>query len=105
MQDADDTAVRPRGPESEQGRDGRGVDPWADGACAQASERRSQAENRAVALKRLRLELAIAIRRPIDLGELGAYAPSTCWLNRCRGGRIVVSPDHEEFPALLAEAT
>ena len=37
------------------------------GLSAQASERRSQAENRAVALKRLRLELALSIRRPIDL--------------------------------------
>ena len=74
------------------------------GLRAQASERRSQGENRAVALRRLRLALAIAIRTPIDAGRLSAYAPSACWVNRCRGGRIVVSPDHEEFPALLAEA-
>ena len=38
------------------------------GLSAQASERRSQGENRAVALKRLRLELALSVRRPIDLG-------------------------------------
>jgi hypothetical protein len=74
------------------------------GLRAQASERRSQGENRAVALKRLRLDLAISIRRTIDLGGAGAYAPSPLWLARCRGGRIAVNPDHEDFPALLAEA-
>ncbi len=74
------------------------------GLRAQASERRSQAENRQVALRRLRLELAISIRRTIALGQAGAsYAPSVLWLKRCRGGRIVVNPDHDEFPALLAE--
>jgi hypothetical protein len=74
------------------------------GLCAQASERRSQAENRAVALKRLRLELALAIRCPIDQSAERPYAPSMLWLDRCRGGRIMVNPHHEDFPALLAEA-
>jgi hypothetical protein len=74
------------------------------GLRAQASERRSQGENRAVALKRLRLVLAISIRGAIDLGGAGAYAPSPLWLARCRGGRIVVSRDHDDFPAVLAEA-
>src|SRR5580692_11235999 len=61
------------------------------GLRAQASERRSQGENRRVALWRLRIELAISIRRPIDLGQAGgSYAPSALWLKRCRGGRIVV---------------
>ena len=35
------------------------------GISAQASERRTQGENRRVALQRLRLELALTIRRPI----------------------------------------
>ena len=75
------------------------------GLRAQASERRSQGENRAVALRRLRLELAISIRSAIDLGQTGAsYTPSALWLKRCGGGRIVVNRDHDEFPALLAEA-
>lgn len=74
------------------------------GISAQASERRSQGENRAVALMRLRLELALCVRRPIDLGGLKEYTPSPLWLKRCRGGRIVVNPDHVDFPALLAEA-
>ena len=74
------------------------------GISAQASERRSQGENRAVALRRLRLELALFVRRPIDLGPARAYHPSRLWLKRCHGGRIVVNPDHDDFPALLAEA-
>ncbi len=74
------------------------------GLCAQASERRSQAENRAVALKRLRLELALAVRRQIELSAARPYAPSPLWLSRCPKGRIVVSPGHDDFPALLAEA-
>jgi hypothetical protein len=74
------------------------------GVRAQASERRSQRENREIALRRLRIELAISIRRTIDLGQAGnAYAPSALWLKRCRAGRLVVNPDHAEFPALLAE--
>jgi RF-1 domain len=74
------------------------------GLRAQASERRSQGENRAVALKRLRLELAISIRRTLDLGGPVAYAPSALWQKRCQGTRIAVNPDHDDFPALLAEA-
>ncbi len=30
--------------------------------------------------------------------------PERLWRSRCRGGRIVVNPDHDDFPALLAEA-
>jgi hypothetical protein len=74
------------------------------GLTAQASERRSQAENRAVALKRLRLELALSIRLPIEQSAERLYEPSSLWVSRCRGGRIVVSPDHDDFAALLAEA-
>jgi hypothetical protein len=71
---------------------------------AQASERRSQAENRGVALKRLRLELALAIRCPIEQSAERAYAPSALWRSRCRSGRIFLNPRHDDFPALLAEA-
>jgi hypothetical protein len=74
------------------------------GLIAQASERRSQTENRAVALKRLRLELALCIRCPIQQSAERPYAPSALWLARCRGGRIAVNPHHDDFPALLAEA-
>jgi RF-1 domain len=74
------------------------------GIRAEASERRTQGENRRAALGRLRIELALAIRRPIDRAEGGPFVPSALWRSRCRGGRIVVNPEHEDFPALLAEA-
>jgi hypothetical protein len=70
------------------------------GVAAQASERRSQAENLAAALARLRLNLALETRTPVAPG----YTPSELWHSRCRGGRIVVNPAHADFPALLAEA-
>jgi len=70
------------------------------GVRAEAVERRSQAENRRVALGRLRVSLALDIRSclPDD------YRPSPLWQSRCRGGRIGVSPSHADFPAILAEA-
>jgi RF-1 domain len=71
------------------------------GIRAEASERRSQAENRREALTRLRIALAVDIRLPKVDAVLG---PSLLWHSRCRGGRIVVNPEHEDFPALLAEA-
>ena len=68
------------------------------GVGAEANERRSQQQNREVALGRLRLRLALAIR------EEEEYWPSELWVGRCRGTRIEVSPRHDDFPALLAEA-
>jgi len=67
---------------------------------AEASERRSQAENLTVALFRLRVNLALQIRtvRPAE------QTPSDLWQSRCRGGRLDVSPTHDDFPAILAEA-
>lgn len=70
------------------------------GVQGQAGERRSQPENRHVALRRLRLALALAVRAPGD----AAAAPSALWRSRCRGGRIACNPSHADFPALLAEA-
>jgi hypothetical protein len=74
------------------------------GCSAQASEWRSQGENRRVALERLRIELALSIRRPIEGGGEERYIPSELWQKRCRGGRLAVNPRHHDFPALLAEA-
>jgi len=70
------------------------------GVAAEASERRSQSENQREALRRLRLNLALAVRSqtPAD-GE-----PSALWRSRCRNRKISVNPRHEDFPALLAEA-
>jgi hypothetical protein len=67
---------------------------------AEASERRSQEENRQVALFRLRLGLAVQVRYSIE----SPYTPSELWLGRCRGGRLTVNLRHDDFPALLAEA-
>ena len=68
------------------------------GISAEASERRSQGQNRRQALFRLRVRLALEVRTPAEA------APSPLWNSRLRGGRIVVSADHDDFPALLAEA-
>lgn len=70
------------------------------GVSAQASEQRSQAANLAVAEHRLRLNLALAVRSPIDSGA----TVSERWTQRVVGERIRVSPEHPDFPALLAEA-
>ncbi|MGL4515010.1 MAG: peptide chain release factor family protein [Lacipirellulaceae bacterium] len=68
------------------------------GVAAEASERRSQHENHAVAVQRLRVRLALAVRtQPPD-------EPTPLWRSRLRGGRIAVSVEHGDFPALLAEA-
>src|SRR5579884_1829603 len=65
------------------------------GLRAEASERRTQGENRRAALSRLRIELALAVRRPIERSAV----PSALWRSRCRGGRMVINPEHEDFPA------
>lgn len=92
------------------------------GVEAHAGERRSQHENRRVALRRLRLALAVEVRTPVPMGEVG----SELWRSRRRspdpqhgdgGGRsplgrwrgggtgfILINPDHHDYPSLLAEA-
>ncbi|MCC7409125.1 MAG: peptide chain release factor-like protein [Phycisphaeraceae bacterium] len=70
------------------------------GMVGQASERRSQEENRRVALFRLRVRLAIEVRRVLPL-EVGA---SAMWRARCVKGVVKINPEHAEFPAMLAEA-
>jgi hypothetical protein len=70
------------------------------GVRAEASERRSQAQNLEVALARLRVNLALELRLPLEADS----SASPLWQSRCRSGRIVVNPDHADFPALLAEA-
>jgi|YNPMSStandDraft_1061717.scaffolds.fasta_scaffold02811_7 hypothetical protein len=70
------------------------------GISAEANERRSQAENRQEAVFRLRMNLALQFRRPIPAG----YQPSALWQSRCQAGRLVINSEHDDFPALLAEA-
>ncbi|HVZ94540.1 MAG TPA: peptide chain release factor-like protein [Phycisphaerales bacterium] len=92
------------------------------GIEAGATERRSSVENQRVALRRMRLNLAVEVRAPVSLGD----AASDLWRSRVKsprkqpaappdpllpklrapatGDRIAISPDHEDFPAILAEA-
>jgi hypothetical protein len=103
------------------------------GVTGEASERRSQEENRRMAVARLRVNLALECRggaagassagatsagatsagatsaRALSAGALSAGeselpGPSVLWRRRCHGGRIAVSVAHDDFPALLAEA-
>lgn len=68
------------------------------GVLCEANERRSQAENRRVALFRLRMLLAVKVR-----GELRAAVPSELWQASVVGGRIKVSENSAVLPAVLAE--
>jgi hypothetical protein len=67
------------------------------GVQAEANERRSQPENLRMAFRRLRAGLALHVRQPWE-------GPSRLWQSRCRQKRLTVSPQHDDFPALLAEA-
>ncbi len=69
------------------------------GVKGEATERRSQEQNRLAAVFRLRVKLALEVRtsRPLDA------TPSDLWRSRCHGRRISVNPEHEDFPTLLAE--
>jgi hypothetical protein len=68
------------------------------GARAEASERRSQAENLAQAIFRLRVKLALSVRLQRQA------EPSSLWAGRATAGRISINPEHDDFPAILAEA-
>lgn len=71
------------------------------GVIGQAAERRSQHANRDVAIERLRVNLALAVRNPVEIEN---FTPSEVWRSRCRSGRVEVSVRHKDFAALLAEA-
>lgn len=73
------------------------------GVKSHADERRSAVENKRVALRRMRLVLAVAVRVNVPAGPVG----SALWRSRCPpsgGGHIYVNPDHHDYPAILAEA-
>jgi len=71
------------------------------GIRAEANEKRYQGENREEALRRLRMKLALQVRRPVAIDE----PPSALWKSRIgKTGKIAVNPKHADFPALLAES-
>ncbi|MDR3636779.1 MAG: peptide chain release factor-like protein [Isosphaeraceae bacterium] len=70
------------------------------GIVAEASERRTQGENLRVAVFRLRVNLALALRITRAVGA----GPTPLWKSRCSHARIVVNAGHDDFPILLAEA-
>lgn len=70
------------------------------GVSAEANERRSQAENRKVAIQRLRLHLALAIRQAVDESR----KPSELWQQYGSRGKLAVNANNPDFPPLLAEA-
>jgi hypothetical protein len=74
------------------------------GIVAEAAERRTQGENRKMALFRLRVKLALEVRCFSAAGEIEPFRPSDLWRSRCQGGRIAINPAHDDFPAVLAEA-
>ncbi|HAH49033.1 peptide chain release factor-like protein [Gimesia sp.] len=65
----------------------------------EASERRQQGRNRSIALFRLRVNLALGYRNS-EIQE----SPSALWQRRLMNGTLKVNSEHDEFPALLAEA-
>ena len=67
------------------------------GIVAEASERRSQTQNHAEAVFRLRVELALQLRCPSE-------SVSPMWTSRVRDGRISLNSSHADYPAMLAEA-
>ena len=69
------------------------------GVIGQASERRSQHENRSIAVFRLRVNLAIAVRTVRNNEKIGEI-----WTSHCRNNRIAIRATHPNFPCILALA-
>lgn len=61
------------------------------GVTGSAGERRSQADNRRVAIFRLRVNLALQVRSARDTAPSGRF-------------RVPVNAEHDDFPAALADA-
>lgn len=71
------------------------------GVEAHAGERRSQEQNRKVAVFRLRLALATRVRCPVPAGEIR----TALWRSRVgSSGRVSCNPEHNDFPTMLALA-
>ena len=55
-----------------------------------------------MALFRLRVKLALEVRTRFEMTD--SFAPSARWQGRCADGKIRVAAQHNDYPALLAEA-
>ena len=71
------------------------------GVIGQATERRKQYENRRMAMRRLRLKLAVQVRTAVHPTR---HRPSALWKSRRQGRQMSINPKHKDYPALLAEA-
>jgi hypothetical protein len=71
------------------------------GVDTQATERRSQQQNRSRAMFRLRLKLAVTCRTTVNRDH---HEVSELWRRRRQGEKMPVNPEHEDYPGLLAEA-
>ena len=72
------------------------------GIVAHASERRSQNENRIVALQRLRCKLAVEFRHS-QSDPSHSTTLSELWTRYCRNGRINIADTNSDWPTILAE--
>lgn len=72
------------------------------GTIASASERRTQNENRNVAIQRLRCKLAVEFR-PSNAESPKLMGCSETWLLYCRNGRIDIAESNTDWPLILAE--
>lgn len=70
------------------------------GIIAFAAERRSQEQNRQVAITRLRMLLALRVR---SVGQ-AEVIPSELWQSRCRNQKLACNERHDDFPLMIAEA-
>ncbi len=66
-----------------------------------AVESRSQHENRAKALRRLRVTIALQVRE--EIADPAHYAPSDAIAGRMRGQRIEVATKNPAYPEVVAE--
>ena len=73
----------------------------ATGIEGQATERRSQVENKRMAVRRLRRKLASHVR---TLASRDHHVCSPMWTQRRQGNKMTVNPESEDYPGLLAEA-
>lgn len=80
------------------------VEHMPTGQRASAAERRSQSENRAMAIHRLRCCLAVAVRTETLPHAMDSMSTTAVWQQYVRRGRIQISESNPDFPALVAEA-